>query len=574
MNDLTPQPSAARLSEDIGDVLSAIRRLIAEDEALSTAREHREEERIAHFAAQPAVRTAGGDVLAERYGGNAALARRMALGMGPRRPQAVEPVDGESGTDVAARRHADEAINALTAPEPHPFEAVIGAMADEAIEDDAAGFFALTNDDGPDALDTPRGDAMSDDHPGTEAVDLAGEAREVPVLRLQDSDRVISLSGASGSETSAEWNRILPWRAWTPPQVAAPTLMPTAVFIPDTVPVEPVLVASPTVMIVEDDDLADDGADETCGQAPEMQAVWDDVPVTGEGATAEAEETEAEAQIAVVVAPEAEAAGPKAVLSVYEDADVPVTVDMAEPAAAADAALTAGPETILDPPEAAAPMQTDVAAPAPHPVPTAVLRPRASRWARIEPPVTRQRVAGVMRAITLAAPMGVEAEPKMAEVAPSVAPALASESEGAIPLAVRLARSLRGERISPAAPIAACEPAFVAEDQPAQIICAQEASASIPAELAEAEAVQDEGPLEVQEGEPALSQAVTAEADEVAVDEAAPSSADQEAHLRALVRSAIQDELLGELGHRFARNLRAVIRREVATALDGQLDRL
>ena len=43
--------------------------------------------------------------------------------------------------------------------------------------------------------------------------------------------------------------------------------------------------------------------------------------------------------------------------------------------------------------------------------------------------------------------------------------------------------------------------------------------------------------------------------------------------LRALVREIIGEELHGELGTRFARNLRAVIRREVAAAIEDQMDR-
>lgn len=63
--------SAARLSADIGDVLAAIRRLIAEDEDLSAARS-----RIASRVEAAADGDAG-DALARRHGGNAALARRL-----------------------------------------------------------------------------------------------------------------------------------------------------------------------------------------------------------------------------------------------------------------------------------------------------------------------------------------------------------------------------------------------------------------------------------------------------------------------------------------------------------------
>ena len=80
MNDMAPPNAAARLSEDIGDVLSAIRRLIAEDEALTAARDLRKHGSAAtlieHAEALPIA--VGGDVLAQRHGGNAALARQIA----------------------------------------------------------------------------------------------------------------------------------------------------------------------------------------------------------------------------------------------------------------------------------------------------------------------------------------------------------------------------------------------------------------------------------------------------------------------------------------------------------------
>ena len=69
MNDMSrPQTDASRLSEDIGDVLSAIRRLIAEDEALDFARARLEREKP---PADP------GEALADRFGGEPALARRL-----------------------------------------------------------------------------------------------------------------------------------------------------------------------------------------------------------------------------------------------------------------------------------------------------------------------------------------------------------------------------------------------------------------------------------------------------------------------------------------------------------------
>ena len=54
--------NAARLSEDIGDVLTAIRRMIADDDALSSARDSIQAER------NGLVQDDAGEFLARRYG--------------------------------------------------------------------------------------------------------------------------------------------------------------------------------------------------------------------------------------------------------------------------------------------------------------------------------------------------------------------------------------------------------------------------------------------------------------------------------------------------------------------------
>lgn len=83
MNDMSRPNSAARLSEDIGDVLSSIRRLIAEDEALTAAHERLQKQscdtHIGHDTARDDEKIAvGAEMLAGRHGGNAALARQLA----------------------------------------------------------------------------------------------------------------------------------------------------------------------------------------------------------------------------------------------------------------------------------------------------------------------------------------------------------------------------------------------------------------------------------------------------------------------------------------------------------------
>lgn len=71
MADPRLSQNAARLSEDIGDVLTAIRRMIADDDALSSARDSIRADRTG------LVQDDAGEFLARRYGGNAALARQM-----------------------------------------------------------------------------------------------------------------------------------------------------------------------------------------------------------------------------------------------------------------------------------------------------------------------------------------------------------------------------------------------------------------------------------------------------------------------------------------------------------------
>lgn len=76
--------NAARLSEDIGDVLSAIRRMIADDDALSTARDGVRDDR------NGLVQDDAGEFLARRYGGNAALARQLVESAGRPAPATFE----------------------------------------------------------------------------------------------------------------------------------------------------------------------------------------------------------------------------------------------------------------------------------------------------------------------------------------------------------------------------------------------------------------------------------------------------------------------------------------------------
>ncbi|MDO5612900.1 MAG: hypothetical protein Q4G14_06605 [Paracoccus sp. (in: a-proteobacteria)] len=111
MNDMTHPNSAARISDDIGDVLSAIRRLIAEDEAFADG-------------AAPdadAAPVGDGDLLAHRYGGNAALARRFAA------PHRLEDAVADSPAGAAHALHPFEVEVMSDSPAPAPAPALAAA---------------------------------------------------------------------------------------------------------------------------------------------------------------------------------------------------------------------------------------------------------------------------------------------------------------------------------------------------------------------------------------------------------------------------------------------------------------
>lgn len=108
MADPRLSQSATRLSEDIGDVLSAIRRMIAEDEALSSTRDRLRAERDAldSLIHSDAMHEDAGEFLARRYGGNAALARQLAGAADPSPANVVEeswPLGDSANASDAAR---------------------------------------------------------------------------------------------------------------------------------------------------------------------------------------------------------------------------------------------------------------------------------------------------------------------------------------------------------------------------------------------------------------------------------------------------------------------------------------
>lgn len=81
MADPQTRQNAARLSDDIGEVLSAIRRMIADDDALSHARNRLRADGNART--DDVVQVDAAEFLARRHGGQAALARQM-VENGPR----------------------------------------------------------------------------------------------------------------------------------------------------------------------------------------------------------------------------------------------------------------------------------------------------------------------------------------------------------------------------------------------------------------------------------------------------------------------------------------------------------
>ncbi len=100
-------------------------------------------------------------------------------------------------------------------------------------------------------------------------------------------------------------------------------------------------------------------------------------------------------------------------------------------------------------------------------------------------------------------------------------------------------------------------------------------SAGTPVATAMAEEPQDE------KADDSLEAALQPDMDfdaHIKIDDAQPRLSEpadeEEASIRELLREMVQEELHGELGQRFSRNLRAVIRREVAAAIDEHLERL
>lgn len=200
MAEPTPQ-SAARLSEDIGDVLTAIRRLIADDEALSKSRDKLRSDRSA------AIDEDAAEFLARRYGGNAALARRLARHDGEDAPRDGDhwPLGRLANNPTAARPHAERAAAAQIRRHEEP---------------DGAGKAPSANDGQPPQNDLARTlaalsrcDAI-EDQPFQSGSAAHQEAAPRTPLRLEPARRATAEAATSDTAAGAGPG----WRGWIRPE--------------------------------------------------------------------------------------------------------------------------------------------------------------------------------------------------------------------------------------------------------------------------------------------------------------------------------------------------------------------
>lgn len=475
------RPSAQRLSDDIGDVLTAIRRLIAEDEALVSARD-----RVQQARGEASLQLAEvpisdpedpAELLARRYGGNAALARQLAhlhddldFGAAPQAAgdDAAWPLGPFANSPEAARPGLVE-----EAPVPP------GDIDDDAGPgDDFEQMLAELDGDGPEAgiaVPEHRNDLarrLSASFASPEPEDAAGdhdveasEGEDAPLL-LDPNQRIPSA----------------PLPARHAPRPAAPnwtplTLVPAAqgdeVQDAPQVDEEPIPDSAPGQACLARVDFEDD-FDWKARMRPDLdeQAAEDRIEA-------------AAADLSPLPLSEAvDSAGSAG----DEPAPQPEVAEAACVAVQADAFLTVPMTAVL-------PVQPFAVFSTPFTM--------ATPLAAIPLPIPPEAVA--------VATMAPAADPVVADM-PG-----AGEAPASAEIAAPDAEPAEGD-LATAAPV---------EDRPA-------AAAESPAEI--------------------LSE--------------------EEQSIRELLREMIQEELLGELGQRFSRNLRAVIRREVAVAIDDHLDRL
>ncbi|MCF3972903.1 hypothetical protein [Paracoccus salsus] len=278
MSDARSSQNAARLSEDIGDVLGAIRRLIAEDESLGAARDRLNGDRR---ALSDTINEDAGEFLARRYGGNAALARRLAhapsdeqasmaeAGTGDEwplgdianapsaaRPKPVVPETPIAQTPPAAQRimrHSPENDAELDAARP-PFPAARNDLARSLSATSRAGESQLrdtTADVQPRLRPVPS--PRDDQHSAARVV--------IPPLRLNPGQRIAAVPKADDEGTAG-------WRNWlrSAPQGTAVTSAPQEVAS--------VIPATAETRMAADVDFAED-FDWKARMRPDIAATWD-----------------------------------------------------------------------------------------------------------------------------------------------------------------------------------------------------------------------------------------------------------------------------------------------------------
>ncbi|RJL07058.1 hypothetical protein [Paracoccus siganidrum] len=477
------RPSAQRLSDDIGDVLTAIRRLIAEDEALVSARDRVQQARgeaplqLAEVPISDPEDPA--ELLARRYGGNAALARQLAhlhddldFGAAPQAAgdDAAWPLGPFANSPEAARP-------GLVEEAPVPPGDIDG---DAGPGDDFEQMLAELDGDGPEAgiavpehrndlarrLSATFAGPEPEDAPGDHDVE-ASEGEDAAPLLLDPNQRI----------TSA------PLPARHAPRPAAPNWTPLTL-----------------VPAAQGDEPQDAPQDEECipdpaaGQARLARVDFEDDFDWKARMRPDLDEQAAEDRIEVAGAdlsplPLSEAVD-SAGTAGDEPAPQPEVAEAASDAARADAFLAVPMTTVLP----------------------------AQPFAVFSTPFT-------MATPLAAIPLPIPPEP-VAVMAPGAEPVVADmPAAGEAPASAEIAAP--DAELGAGAAEADLATAAPVEDRPA-------AAAESPAEI--------------------LSE--------------------EEQSIRELLREMIQEELLGELGQRFSRNLRAVIRREVAVAIDDHLDRL
>lgn len=478
----SPRPgNAARLSEDIGDVLSAIRRLIAEDEALDYARDTLEKQQ----AAQADDLAVPAHPLSRPHDGHAAMARRMVA----------------QGTAALSARMAQ----AATQEQPPAADMVPASFRSRLVADEST----------PASRTASTRLVASRDLPARRDHACLG----APPLRLRESDRVIT---GIANETDAE----APW-ADHQPEISH---LQSAHGLDHLTP-------STAVTIAADDDEDDfaEAFDAKARMRPVVEvAVMADLPVA---AVDDAPETIADA----------DAGG--AFWQAYANSADQV---------AADEALTPDAET--DTWIGSALDENDIA------IEAGTFAETFDRLDKQEDEVEDQIADWADEPIVDAAEAPAHFAADMPQDEPADLPAFAALSIPSYP-----ADEIIDED----------EPQLIEASQPEPILPQQiddDVSQAVPADTADAADSAAEGKLVAPFAEPAIADEGVATADPsagiAALSQDDDTAEDEETTIRELIREMVQEELHGELGQRFSRNLRAVIRREVASAIDDHLERL